>query len=325
MTLSDLLSDCYRRLNYQTAPASAVTTRLTAFLNESIDDILSRAGLSDVLHGTITFASVANQPEYALPGSVARVLMLTDTANQYRLTPLTEDAYRAITPAPLTQTGTPTGYALLGLTPCALRPSDASQLFVKSSDAGDTTQTVKYEVITSAGYRRSGSVALTGTTAVSLNAALTDIVEVTDFYLSAACLGVVSLLEDSGVGTVLSTIGIGITREMFQHLALIATPAAPLTYTLQYELDTRALVNSTDEPALPPRFHRIVGVGARWREYEHLKDERRLMVEREYLAGIGQLIAYLGTQPDAVIIPGRTLSPPSVLGPWFPSSPYRSN
>ncbi len=323
VTFAEILSDTYARLLYSTSPPADVVTRIKGYVNESQQDILGRDGFSRLLHGTITFASVVGQAEYALPPSVARVLAMVDTVNMITLNQVSEQYYRQILPDPTQISSTPTAFALLGLGTVAMPPSAASQLWVASSSASDTTQSLFYEVITASGYTRTGSVVLTGTTAVTLSSAITDAVQITDLYLSAACVGVVTVYQDVLKTLPLSAIGIGDLRSYFQRIALVNTPSAILTYTLQYERDIVPLVNNTDAPVLPLRFHRALGTGARYREYEFKNDEpRRLMAKKEYDETIGQINAYVVNGQSQIYIPNRPQRAPSVLGAWFPSSPW---
>ncbi len=323
MTFAEILSDTYARLNYATSPTSDVVTRIKGFVNESQQDILSRDGFSKLLHGTITFASVVGQAEYAFPPSVARPLYLVDTVNMITLNEVSEAYYRQILPDPTQISSTPTAYANLGLGTVASRPSTASQLWVASSSASDTTQVLNFEVITASGYTRTGTVTLTGTTAVTLSSAITDAIEITDLYLTTVGVGIITVYQDVLKTLPLSAIGIGKLREVYQRVALVNTPSAIITYTLQYERDPSALVNDTDAPLLPPRFHRLLGTGARFREYEYKNDApRRAMVEREWLQGIGQLNAYIASGATQIYIPNRPQRAPSVLSSWYPSSPW---
>ena len=62
MTKAELLAILYERLNYQTTPATAVTTRLGNLLNEVQRSILRRPGISKLRDTStgLTFASAAN-------------------------------------------------------------------------------------------------------------------------------------------------------------------------------------------------------------------------------------------------------------------------
>ena len=85
MTLGDLEADIYRRLNYAATPATEVTTRLRALLNETQNEILSEPGMGSLLNGSLTFASVADTPQYSLPQAAARVKTMYETTNDRKL------------------------------------------------------------------------------------------------------------------------------------------------------------------------------------------------------------------------------------------------
>ena len=53
MTLSEMRADLYRRFNYAASPATDVTTRLTAFLNETQNEILSEPGMEALRNGSL--------------------------------------------------------------------------------------------------------------------------------------------------------------------------------------------------------------------------------------------------------------------------------
>src|SRR5256885_3799335 len=112
MTLTNILADLYRRLGYASSPASEVTTRLTAFVNQVHREIVSRPGLEQLLRGDapITFASVNGQAIYGLPPAVAAVEAITDRTTQIRLTQVSQSYIRDADPG-LGQTGPPDYYA----------------------------------------------------------------------------------------------------------------------------------------------------------------------------------------------------------------------
>ena len=325
MTLTEILASCYRRTSQPPVPPSPVIARFIDFVNETEEQLLSFSGLADVTSGSIALASVADQPVYALPAAVDRVVAVRDPDNQWRLRYLSPDQYRVLAADPEAVSGTPTHYSPLGFRSVALDPSAAAELFLISTSSSDT-QKAFYEVVTSEGQHVAGEVTLNGQTGVSLSASLTTIVEAVDLYLQSGAVGTVTLRQASGVGTVLSTIYPATERSRYQRVALFPTPADVASYTLDYERARRALINGNDESVLPRLFHRLLGIGARMKEYETTGDTRRyVLAERQFEEGRKQLIGFLGTSPDEVIVPGgQRVRPPSVLGPWTDSPPYRS-
>lgn len=322
MTFSALLADAYRRLNYATSPAADVVTRIKSHINEAAQDLAGEPGLSSLLRGSASLASVASQQTYGLPPVVSRVFAIREATTKRKLWAKSLDWYRTVAPDPSTVTGTPAFYVLLGPQPVASQPAvvGGSQLFAKSTSAGDT-QVLSYEVVQSTGVVRTGTVTLTGVTAVSLSATITDIVEVRDWYLASAAVGVVSLLETSGAGTVMGAIGIGQTNPRYEGIALFPTPSAAIAYTIDYEADVLDLVDNTDEPDwLPPRFHRLLGIGARMKEYEKTDDDRFSQASTQWAVWRTQLLAYVNNPPDRVLLPGDNGDGISDLGGQYPAS-----
>ena len=317
MTLSTLLADLYRRLGYASSPATEITTRLTAFLNQAQRDVLSEPGMDLLLHGTATFATVASTPQYSLPQSVARIRKIYETTNDIALCGLSLDAYRTFDPDTTANTGNPTHWVDLGWAAVSAQPSDASQIFVDSTSGSDTN-TAYLEGYRTGGYFTSLSVTMTGTTAVALSSSITDIVEITKFYLSAAAVGTVTLHEDASGGTELARIPIGQTHARYKRIALWPCPSSAITVSVDYERDVQDMANSTDEPVLPVRFHPILIEGALKREMTKKDDSRYANATREYDRMLRQLKYFTYSNQDHRPVMGRrTLQRPSRLGGWF--------
>src|SRR5689334_618242 len=100
-----MLSELYRRHGYPTSPSSAVTTRLTAFLNECQQELLSEPGLRTWLarhEPPLTFASVASRATYGVP--TPSIDAIVDRTNLVRLEARSLDWYRSVEPDPTTRT-----------------------------------------------------------------------------------------------------------------------------------------------------------------------------------------------------------------------------
>lgn len=318
-TLNNLEQDIYRRLGYATTtPDTATQTRIRALINETQNEILSEPGMETLLHDEVTFASVASTAQYSLPQAVARIAEIYDTTNQRRLYPMDLAEYRSRYPSPTAITGLSEAWVHLGFAAVASQPSNASALFVDSTAAGDSG-TAYIEGYRTGGYFRSVSVTMTGVTAVNISSTTSDWIEITKFYLSAAAVGTVTLVEDAEGGTVLATIPIGQTQARYRLIALAPTPSAAVTYTVDFERDVQDMANANDEPLLPPRFHRLLAVGARMREYEKQDQARYKVAQLEYLNGLRKLKYFLNSQ--AVGRPNlRGVNRPQVsrLGGWYP-------
>jgi hypothetical protein len=161
---------------------------------------------------------------------------------------------------------------------------------------------------------------MTGTTGVTMNASITDWVLLTKFYLSAAAVGDVTLNEDAEGGTELSKIPIGATVAKYRSIALVPTPSDAITYTVDFDWDFQDMSVSTDEPILPPRFHRILAIGARRKEYEKRDDaERWKVADLEFNRELRKMKATLFSPANFTPHIGREQRTPSQLGPFYPA------
>lgn len=322
MTFAEILADLYRRLDYQTSPATAVTTRLKAFINETQREIVAEPGMERLLDTRLTFASVADQPEYGLPASLARIHSMRDISNAITLQPMSLARYRTSVPDPSRVTGVAEYYVLIGIGVQSIRPSNPSSIFAKSTSAADL-QTLFWEVILDGGIPGIGSVTLTGATAVNIGAGST-VIELTDLYLSSAAVGTITIHEDSGSGTQLAVINPGSLRPQSTRIALVPTPSDVRTYTIDGERELADMVQDTDQPVLPPRHHRLLAIGSRMKEYEFRGDlERRAVAESEYQRAIGNVRLEISPfASEGVIVPGGRRVGWSNLGPSFPADRY---
>lgn len=194
MTFTQILADLYRRLGYGSTPASEVSTRLTAFVSQTQRQILTSPGLQKLRDGMITFDSVANQALYGLPPIVAKVEHLRDEVNRRPLVERPLTWLRSTDPG-LVNIGSPASvYVPLGPQPVIKQPSGPTEIFVVSTDAGDT-QMAYLEAVRTGGYPISLSVGLTGITPVSFGVDYVDIIEITKFYLASLAVGTVTLSE----------------------------------------------------------------------------------------------------------------------------------
>lgn len=319
MTFANLKLDVYRRTGYADSPATAVVSRIAAFINEAQQELVQDPAFAPLLRATASLVTTTGMASYGLPPDVTRVRFVRDSAHRRRLVPQTEDWWHWVAPEPTVVTGTPGYYIPLSTQPVASQPSTADKLFVVSTNVGDTTQTVYFEIVRTGGYIETASLSLNGTTAVQLGS-YTDVQSVSDWYLSATCLGEVKLLQTSSSGSELARITVGDTRSRYTWLALYPTPNGALTYTIDHEMEASDLVNDTDEPAwLPRRAHRLLAIGARKREYETKNDGRYTAALNEWVQGVNQLKAYVNNPPDETIVPGRLKPGLSDLGAFFPA------
>lgn len=300
MNLSALETDCLSRLSYNTSSVDAtVKARLDRFLNETQQEILSEPGMEALLFDSITFASVASTATYALPPVVARIRQIRDASNLLLLQSRSLDWYRSAYPSPTAVTGIADSWVDLGFTAVSTQPSNASELFLVASSASDNGAGKKayIEGYTTGGAYRAASAGSILTTGTTLSASITTWIEVTKFYLDFTPVGTIALVEDSASGTTLATLGIGQVSSRARTIALAACPATAVTYTVDFERDVTDLVDANDEPRLPYRFHRLLSIGARAKEYERQNDLSRFTAARtEYQVGLRKLKFFVYSQ-----------------------------
>lgn len=321
MTFSEILSAVYADLGYPSSPASDVVTRLKRHVNQGLRVILGEPGLARLndSDAPYTFATVESTARYVIPEAASAIRHISERTNDHALDVMSLGEYRRREPDPASASGTPTHYAPIGRVAVATQPSDASEIFVDSTSASDTG-TAYLEVLLTGGYRRLLSVTMTGTTAVSFSASVTTIVSIEDFYLSANAVGTVTLHEDASGGTELARITIGQKRPRYYGFYLWPTPAAAVTYYVDYRRELSELVQDTDEPQLPTDYHYLLATYARMREYEHKDDTRRTTAEREFTYGLSRLKYATQTLTDELPVMGRVgRVGRSRLGAYYPA------
>ena len=303
-TFLALKQDVYRRTGHLSSPDAAVVTRVESFLNRWNRKILSAKGMDSLRRSVVTQASVADQQQYGI--ALQSVRFFTESTSDRRLFERTLSWYRTHYPDPTNLTGTPRFYVPMGFARIHTRPANASELFVKSTSASDTN-TASVSVVRSGGYKRLLSVSMTGVTAVSLGTAITDVIDIDDFYVSVAAVGTITLHEDSGAGTELSRIPIGALYQRFYRYALAPTPSAAITYTIDGIAPIADLSNDTDEPFPNPDFHDILVDGAvsdEWASRGRAAEAKEL--RRDVDARIRELRGTLLEWPDPYRLPSRS-------------------
>ncbi len=319
MTLSQIQLDLYRRLGYASTPATEVSTRLTAFANQTHRQILTRAGFSRLRDDTLTIASVATQALYTLPPAVGKILHISDRTNNRPLEERSLTWLRSVDPG-LTSIGGPSDvYVPVGLQAVAVQPTAAAEIFIKSTAAGDTG-TAYLEGIRTGGYPVTLSKVMTGVTAVSFSATIADLIEITKLYLSVAAVGTVTVHSVSGAGTELARIPIGSLFARYQGIQLWPTPGSAITYHVDYVRIIPELINPTDEPLLPDDFHYLLVDGALVKEFTKKDDlSRRQAAQNDFEEGIAALRHWLLANPDTVASLRRVPLRWSSLGPSYPA------
>jgi hypothetical protein len=297
---------------------TATADRYKDSLNEAHKSLLRKPGRESLRYGVVTFASVADQRQYALPAQgVARINRIMETTNDRKLDYQTPAWLDTVAPHP--QAGTPWAWIPRGLTEVHTQPSDASAVFVDSTAAGDTG-TAYVEGITQGGYYQSKSVVMTGLTAVNVSAAVSDWIVITKFYLSVPAVGIVTLHEDASGGTELSRIAIGDVRAQFQQFQLYNTPSGVITYYADVLRAVPDMTNNTDEPLLPDDFHDLLLDKAELKELRKQDDPNRfVLLTADVKRAEAELDSFITSHPDWRPTWGGPAVEFSSLGPWYPA------
>lgn len=301
-----MLAAVYADCGHGPDPGSAVQTRIRRDLNDAVRVVLSEPGMDRLLDSDqpATFASVANQTRYGLP-DIAAIRHIFEQTNDWILRVMSLADYRRIEPDPVNHTGTPTHYVPIGRVAVAVEPSTASELFIKSTSASDVGMAFIEGTITG-GYTRTVSVRMTGVTAVSFSTAITSFIDVTDVYLSTPAVGTVTLTQTSGAGTELSRITIGQTRQTYLGFYLWPTPAAAITYLVDYRKTFTEMVQNTDEPPFAPEFHPMCPAYARMRECERRGETDQIAIAAsQWNRWLSRLKYAVRSDPDDLPVAGR--------------------
>lgn len=315
MTLTFLLSECYQRLGFGTAPTSDVVTRITSFVNSAVREILADPICQKLRNETIPIATIANSSELALQQAIVDIYRIVDRGNQFELVETDQAWIRSQDPGRLVSGTTPTNYAVIGYNKAtAKQPAASAQIYVQSSSGADTTQTAYIEVMTAQGYTRQMSVGLNGLTPVAIGPATT--LNILDFYLSAVPAGEVTITEGSG-GTELARIGIAKTRAKYVLIEFFPQTSAIVTLYADIRWAVTDMVNGTDEPLVPDDYYEAIVHKVRKREYS--KREKTALAteaERDSLPHMNKLKHYMHARRGA----SNQGRPPrwSQLGPYYP-------
>jgi len=321
MNKGDLLTQLYERLNYQTTPLTAVTTRLGNFLNEAHRAILREPGMQRLrdIPASMTFASVAAQTYYGLPPVVTDIRAITDRTNDRKLVPLSLRQVREGDPG-LDASGTSYGYINFGLRAITMLPATTGLWAVSTSAADTTPLAVQVNGIRTGGNAsgdQSGT--LTGTSRVAIGT-FTDYVDVLSITLSAACAGVITIHDAAASGNTLASIPIGATSQSYIGIQLYPTPTAAITYYVDGPFNALDMDDAQDVPQVLHDFQDLLIHRALMLEYLKQDDDRRFAKASQFYAqGLSHLKHHLSAGPDD--LPYLGLSTPvrnSRLGAWTP-------
>lgn len=318
MTLGEMLTALYDDLNSQAG--TVVTARYTRWLNEGYQKILRMPALTELRHGTLSFATVANQSLYAIPQAFTRVDEIVQESNNVRLQYRTLDWFRALDPGN-TANGNPYVWISEGLQQVYRQP-DSTGIWVASSNAADTTQVIKFNGTTANGDQQAQqtSAAITGVTRLAIGT-ITSWSNIQKWESSAVGVGTISLYDAVTAGNELARLPIGRTSVQYQAIRLWPTPAQVLTYKIDGQLLFVPLLNVNDVPALPEDFADMLPCYARFREYKKQGDQERMAAElSEWQTWLGRVQSVVEYPADYRPVSGSMAEDFrwNNLGAWYP-------
>ena len=322
MTFLEIQQAVYAATGYESSPPTAVVTRTKAWINEGYRHLHRMPGMVDLRNFSFEFLSVVDQDDYALAQSMERIDAIVNQTHQSRLGNMTRDEYRRLDPAQLTG-GTPTHWIPYGLSPVSKQPGSTG-LWVASSEAGDTTQTVRVQGIDGTGQTRSDATGtLNGVTRVALGS-VTNYIQVLKFNLSATAVGTVTLYDAAAAGNAISIILIGDKSVSYQIIRLWPTASSTDTFVVDGQVTLADLSADTDVPLLPTIYHDLLVSYARMREYERNgRTDGYTIAQADFQDGAAKMRGEVNFPPDYRPVAGvgayNKQSGWNGLTGWFPA------
>lgn len=318
MQLSEVLSQLYARLDFESAPPAAVTTRLTSFVNATQREVLRRKGMGPLHQRVLPFVTVADDPFAVLPQGMTKVVLVMDRSNNRRIWPKSMAWIQNRDPGQ-ELTGPPDVFTVLDYA-SAVRAdplTTGESLSAVSTSNTDTSQTLYVQGITDAGLVQSGTIALNGVVPSTLPG-VNNWVVITRWWMGGgvgASAGTVTLSTASGIE--LGSIAPLQFTPRYTRLQLNPTPASVQTLYAYGLVSVPDIVQASDETLIPDDFIDVLVMGALEKEY--LKREKVSMAGtfgNKKEAIIAELRSYLASPQEAK---GVGMDGFSALGPWFPA------
>ncbi len=320
MTFGSILQDVYEDTGLTDAPPASVIRRIKKNINKAQTMILrdpTCARLRYTMDQSVQVTTEADIAVYGVTAALSDVTAVFDRDNDRKLD-IVSPAELDRTDPGRSSTGTPYAVAKLGYKPLA-RPfaTAGSGIWVASSSASDTGQTVSGSAVLASGLRLAiGATTLTGTSRVQIGTATT-IVDILSIRLSAVAVGTVSFYDAASGGNLLGQIGIGQTAPQYCCIQFGPTPAGPITYYLSGIYRIADMSADADVPMLPEEFHDILGAYGRMCEYEKANDDRLPLAAAEWNRGLKQLRFHLNSGVTYMAPNSRPRV--SRFGPWTPA------
>jgi hypothetical protein len=319
MTFDQIRTRIYHDCGFTDTPAALVVTRVKDWVNEGHRRILRDPKFSKLRAGTVPFSSVIGVTIYGFPQVFERVDAIVQQTNDRRLTFMTRDRYRSMDPAERA-TGVPSHYVPEGYGVLFKKLLADGGIWAVSSAAGDTTQVLTYEGISTNGDQVSpAQVTLTGVTRVRLGAVTFH--DLLGWNLSAVAVGTVSLYDAAAVGNEIARIAIGQRSVRYDMFRLWPTPAQVLPYVVDGQFKILDLVQDADVPMWPESYHDVLCDYGRMKEYERTQDPRLSIASGQFTEGKEKLRQYVEFPDDYTPVASSisNVVRRNNLGGWYPA------
>lgn len=266
LTLNDMKTQVSRMINKSD---SAFLTKLEDFINQRQNDIVRRWTWPQLITQT-TVTSTAGLETVIMPKDMEYIIEIHDRVNDVVLFPSDPSSQTRSDVSSIDAQAIPHIYWLLEDTVLA-QPTSSSVMAISSSDATDTTQTVRVWGISS-GEETTDQVNLSGTGTASTVNAYTRIDRISKSDVTA---GVVTITSNGATVTV-STIAQRDFTSRHTKIRLHRVPNAAIVYNLTYYKRIPRLQFSDDVPVFP--IHQALIIGA----YAQALEEQRQFSKAQF-------------------------------------------
>ena len=266
--------------------------KIEDWVNGRYHQILKAVKWKDLLRSD-TVTATANQDYLILPQDLAQLINIHDRTNDKNLTPINPSIGGRMFADVLDSEAVPNSYWIEETT-VLNQPTSASTITAVSSEAADTSQTLRMRGRTASGENQA-TVTLNGTSSVNLLASCTQVDQV---MKDAATAGFVTILADAGATTVAVIYPRNLTAK-YKKLHLVKKPETALTYNIVYKKRLPRLEFAEDIPVLDCWNALVIGAYA-----DALKQKRQFskaqMEEQRYESLVADLVAEQFQQAEEV-------------------------
>lgn len=226
-------------------------------INETIKEIIQK-GFWRFLMRTTTLTASSGINTLYFPSDFEKVVSLTERTKNLQLGRIWVGDFDRLVPDPTTNSGGPKYYMELLDDKVLAQPTTTSKVTVISDSSQDITGLTGANKATiygvSSGVDKSEVLTLSGTNLVSSSFTYSKLYSINT---NLSCFGNVRFREAT-VGTSLLNLYPGETERSYKKFQLYPTPDTDYTLYLVYQASQPPLINDSDTPIIPSRFHDVI-------------------------------------------------------------------